>query len=162
MLQSADFAQRDVKRSRTSSLDPGAKLVWRSWSRLCYTSMVVFDTRFSGQLGLDNPSNQTPTRHYVSIWNRDSFSLGSKKCLILQKEVNPPGCPYPRLRPVMGSFTQRHVKRHGPAWRSPEISRLCGFLLPHLSLRFWDDFLGVECRPNPGASHRRSRTPRAG
>jgi hypothetical protein len=60
-----------------------------------------------------------------------------------------------RSRRLVGSFTQRYVKRHGPAWRSPEISHLFGFSLPHFSLRFRGDFLGVECRPNPEASRRR-------
>ena len=72
-----------------------------------------------------------------------------------------PGCDEDRTR-YPGSFTQRYVKRHGHAWKIPEISHLCGSCLPHLSLRFRDDFLGVECRPNPVASHRRSRIPRAG
>jgi hypothetical protein len=41
-----------------------------------------------------------------------------------------------------GSLTQRYVKRHCPAWESSEISHLCGFSLPHLSLRFRDGFWG--------------------
>ena len=43
---------------------------------------------------------------------------------------------------MSGSFTQRYVKRHGSARKDAKIRRLCGFLFPHLSLRFQADFGG--------------------
>jgi hypothetical protein len=43
---------------------------------------------------------------------------------------------------LTGSLTQRYVKRHRLALKSPEISHLYGSSRPHLSLRFRDGFFG--------------------
>src|SRR3954468_4767450 len=40
---------------------------------------------------------------------------------------------------VLGSFTQRYVKRHGPAQKALKSAVYAGFSFPDLNLRFQDD-----------------------
>jgi chromosome partitioning protein len=91
-------------------------------------------------------------------------TIGVRALALIEEEEEALGTPIKHavVFTMTASLTQRYVKRHGHNRKGAELRHLCRFSPPPFGLAISGRFLGVECRPNPEAFHRRSRTPRSG
>ena len=92
----------------------------------------------------------------------DEVTLEGRFGIVLRRFDGPTLLHLSRSGAMTGSLTQWYVKRQGLTRKGAETGRFLRFLSPQSELTISGGFSGVECQPNPGASHRRSRIRQAG